>query len=345
MKDVVGTKEFKSFVKDVKARIREAQYTALKAVNKELINLYWDIGKMIVKKQDDLGWGKGVVQSLSNDLQQEFPGVTGFSSQNLWYMRQFYLEYHKNIKLQPLVGEISWTKNMVILSKCKDEVEREFYMVSTMKFGWSKDVLIHQIDNKTYEKYLLNQTNFDKTLPEKYKNQAKLAVKDHYTFDFLELSDAHSERELELALIGNIRKFLEQMGPHYTFIGNQHRLWVGKKDFSVDLLLFHRKLRCLIAIDLKIREFTPEHKGKMEFYLTALNKQVKLEDENDSIGIIICRSKDKTVVEYSLSNSSHPIGVATYSTSAKLPPNYKKFLPSKSEIEKRLSDFFTKDEK
>ncbi len=207
MKDIECTKEFKNFVKDIKNRILEAQYEALKAVNKELLHLYWGIGKMIVEKQDESGWGKAVVQSLSNDLQKEFPGVAGFSSQNLWYMRQFYVEYCKNAKLQPLVGEISWTKNLVILGKCKNLLEREFYIVSTKKFGWTKDVLIHQIDNKTYEKYLINQTNFDQTLPAKYKNQAKLAVKDHYTFDFLELSDAHSEREPELALIGNIRKF------------------------------------------------------------------------------------------------------------------------------------------
>lgn len=152
MKDVAKTREFKIFVKDVKARIREAQYAALKVVNRELIQLYWDIGKMIVLKQDELGWGKAVVENLANDLQKEFPDVRGFSSQNLWYMRKFYTEYSNSKKLQPLVGEISWSKNIIVFSKCKNEIEREFYMQSTKKFGWSKDVLIHQIDNKTFKK-------------------------------------------------------------------------------------------------------------------------------------------------------------------------------------------------
>ena len=344
MKNLVNTKEFIDFVKDIKARIHKAQYEALKVVNKELIQLYWDIGKMIVKKQEELGWGKAVIENLAKDLQNEYPGLQGFSHRNLWRMRIFYTEYKAHTILPPLVAEIGWSHNVVIMEKCKDESERKFYIVSTKKFGWTKDVLIHQINNKTYEKYLLNQTNFDKALPEKYKNQAKLAVKDHYTFDFLELSDEHSEKELESSLIRNIRKFLEEMGSYYTFVGSQYRIEVSTKEFFVDLLLFHRQLRCLIAIDLKIGEFTPEHKGKMEFYLTALNKQIKLKDENNSIGIIICRIKDKTIVEYSLSNATQPIGVATYSTTPQLPANYKKYLPSKIEIEKRLSDFYTKKE-
>ena len=162
----------------VKERIRKSQYEALKAVNKELIRLYWDIGRMIMDRQKKHGWGKAIVENLAEDLQKEFPGMQGFSVQNLWYMRQFYLNYNDNAKLQPLVGEISWAKNLVIMSKCKDDLEREFYLKMTKKFGWTKNVLIHQIENKSYEKFLLNQTNFDKTLPEKYKNQAKLAIKD-----------------------------------------------------------------------------------------------------------------------------------------------------------------------
>jgi len=345
MRNITENKEFKDFVTDVKARIYKAQYDALKAVNKELIQLYWDIGKMIVSRQEKMGWGKSVIENLAKDLQGEFIGVEGFSSRNLWRMRTFYTVYNNRTNLPPMVAEIGWSHNVVIMEKCKDESMRNFYIVSAKKFGWTKDVLIHQINNKTYEKYLLNQTSFDKTIPQKYKNQAKLAVKDHYTFDFLELSDEHSEKELEAALIRNIRKFLEEMGSYYTFMGSQYRLVVSTKEYFVDLVLFHRQLRCIIAIELKIGEFLPEHKGKMEFYLTALNKQVKLKDENDSIGIIICKSKDKTVVEYSLSNATHPIGIATYNTTPQLPANYKKYLPSKTEIEKRLSDFLNNKEK
>lgn len=329
----------KSFISDVIVKVRQAQYEALKAVNIHLINLYWEIGKSISEKQVE-SWGKSVVPNLSKELQKEFPEVSGFSVTNLWLMAQFYTEYHLLENLQPLVGEISWTKHIVIMTKCKDNTQRQFYTVATKKFGWTKDVLRHQIENKTYEKYLLNQTNFDETVPEKIKNQAILAVKDHYNFDFLELNDFHSERELELELIKNVRKFLIEMGHHFTFVGSQFNLNVNEKEYKIDLLLYHRLLQCLVAIDLKINDFEPEHKGKMEFYLNVLNDKVKLPNENDSIGIIICKYKDRTVVEYSLKNTQNPIGVATYSTSSVLPEKYKDFLPNKQLIEERLNEFF-----
>ena len=181
--------DFTNFVKDIKQKILASQYEALKAVNKELIGLYWDIGKNIVLKQKTFGLGKSVVKNLSDELRKEFVGIKGFSVQNLWNMRQFYLEYSDNEKLQPLVGEIGWTKNVVIFQKCKDDYEREFYIKTTIKFGMTKDVLINHIESKSYEKYLINQTNFDKSMIEKYKHQAKLAVKDEYNFDFLALND------------------------------------------------------------------------------------------------------------------------------------------------------------
>ena len=329
----------KSFISDVIVKVRQAQYEALKAVNIHLINLYWEIGKSISEKQIE-SWGKSVVPNLSKELQKEFPEVSGFSVTNLWLMAQFYSEYHLVENLQPLVGEISWTKHIVIMTKCKDNTQRQFYTIATKKFGWTKDVLRHQIENKTYEKYLLNQTNFDETVSDKIKNQAILAVKDHYNFDFLELNDFHSERELELELIKNIRKFLIEMGHHFTFVGSQFNLNVNDKEYKIDLLLYHRLLQCLVAIDLKINDFEPEHKGKMEFYLNVLNDKVKLPNENDSIGIIICKYKDRTVVEYSLKNTQNPIGVATYSTSSVLPEKYKYFLPNKQLIEERLNEFF-----
>lgn len=334
--DKIISKNYKTFLKDIKERILLAQYEALKAVNKELISLYWDIGKKIVEQQDKEGWGKAIVERLSKDLQKEFPGIQGFSVQNLWYMRQFYLTYKDNEKLQPMVGEISWTKHMVIISKCKDNLEREFYIKMTKKFGWTKNVLIHQIEGKSYERFLLNQTNFDKTLPEKYKHQAKLAVKDEYTFDFLELSNEHSERELEFALINNIRRFLIEMGGFFTFIGSQYRLEVEEEEFFIDLLLYHRKLRCLVAIDLKVGEFKPEYAGKMQFYLAVLNDKIRQEDENPSIGIILCKSKNRTIVEYAIRDTSQPIGISTYKITTKLPAELQKYLPSPKEIAKSL---------
>src|SRR3989344_8624249 len=210
MTNLSKDKNYHDFLIDIKNRIKEAQYSALKTVNKELIGLYWDIGKKIVEKQEKFGWGKSIVENLVKDLQKEYPGIKGFSSQNLWYMRQFYTSYCSNLKLQPMVGEISWVKNVLIFSKCKDDIEREFYIKMTKKFGWTKNVLINQIENKSFEKFALNQTNFDKTLPLKYKRQAKLAVKDEYTFDFLELGDEHSEKDLEASLLEKVRKFLTE---------------------------------------------------------------------------------------------------------------------------------------
>ncbi|MFM9946675.1 MAG: YhcG family protein [Saprospiraceae bacterium] len=334
MKDQIA---YQNFFAEVKERIRKAQYEALRAVNKELVGLYWDLGKMIVEKQAALGWGKSVVQQLAEDLQKTFPGMNGLSSTNLWYMRQFYTEYFDKSNLQPLVGEIGWTHNLMIFTKCKEDFERQFYLLHVRKFGWTKDVLIHHIENKTYEKYLLNQTNFDQTLPDAYKDQAKLAVKDHYTFDFLELTDEHSERELELALVNQIRAFLIEMGAHFAFLGHQYCLKVEDEVYFIDLLLYHRQLQCMIAIELKIGDFKPEYKGKMEFYLTALNLQVKLPHENNAIGIIICKNKKRTIVEYSLANASQPIGVATYSTSNILPERYQSLLPSAGVIAERLA--------
>ncbi|NTV33720.1 MAG: DUF1016 domain-containing protein [Deltaproteobacteria bacterium] len=317
---------------DVKDRIRSAQYEALKAVNKELVGLYWDIGQMIVERQAAEGWGKSVVERLSFDLRQEFPGIGGFSVQNLWYMRQLYQEYHSNERLQPLVGEIAWSHNLAIMSKCKEPLAREFYIRMTRRFGWSKNVLIHQIENQSYEKSLLGQTNFDQALTPELRAQARLAVKDEYVFDFLELGDEHSERELERALIGKIEQFLRAMGGMFSFMGSQYRIEVDGDEYFIDLLLFHRRLKALVAIELKIGKFMPEFVGKMQFYLTALDRQVREKGENPSIGIILCKDKNRTVVEYALHDAKKPIGVATYEITRTLPKALKGQLPSPQEI-------------
>jgi predicted nuclease of restriction endonuclease-like (RecB) superfamily len=251
-------------------------------------------------------------------------------------MLEFYRAYVERPKLQPLVAEISWAKNLVILGRCKDELEREFYLRATARFGWTKAVLQHQIDNKSYEKYLLNQTNFDQALPVEIQDQAALAVKDHYTFDFLELAEEHSERELEQALVQNLRNFLSEMGGAFTFAGNQYRIEVGGQEYFIDLLLFHRRLRCLVAVELKIGAFKPEHKGKMEFYLEALDRHERMAEENPPIGIIICRNKNKTVVEYALRTANRPIGVATYTIVPELPEAYRAELPSPEQIAERM---------
>ncbi|EKD35577.1 MAG: hypothetical protein ACD_75C01855G0008 [uncultured bacterium] len=330
--------DYPGLLTEIKERIRTAQYEALKVVNKELVGLYWDIGRMIVERQEVKGWGKSVVERLSADLRQEFPGVGGFSVQNLWYMRQFYSEYYSHERLQPLVGEIAWAHNLAIMSKCKDPFEREFYIRMTRKFGWSKNVLIHQIGNQSYEKSLLGQTNFDQALTPELRAQAKLAVKDEYTFNFLELGEEHSERELERALIARIEDFLRSMGGMFAFMGSQYRLEVDGDEYFIDLLLFHRRLKALVAIELKIGKFMPEFVGKMQFYLTALDRQVRQEDENPSIGIILCKEKNRTVVEYALHDARKPIGVATYEITKTLPKALKGQLPSPKEIAHLLED-------
>lgn len=225
------------------------------------------------------------------------------------------------------------------MEKCDNALQREFYIQMAKRYGWTKRVLANFIETQTYEKYLLNQTNFDLTLPEERRVQAKLAVKDEYTFDFAELSPEYSEYELEIQLVNNIRAFLIEMGGDFTFIGNQYHLAVGSRDLYIDLLLFHRRLRSLVAIELKIGEFEAEYAGKMQLYLTALDEQVKLQNENPSIGIIICKSKDKTYVEYALKQSNAPIGVATYQLRNSLPEDMKEMLPEPEEIVKRLRVF------
>jgi predicted nuclease of restriction endonuclease-like (RecB) superfamily len=222
------------------------------------------------------------------------------------------------------------------MERCKDDLEREFYIRMSRKFGWSKNVLIHHIENKTYEKTLSGQTSFEKTLPEKLKHQAKLAVKDEYTFDFLELTEEHSEMELERAIIAKINKFLIEMNGMFAFIGNQFRIEINDKEFFIDILLYHRHLKCLVAIDLKVSEFKPEYVGKIQFYLSALDEKVKLPDENPSIGIIICKEKDRTIVEYALRDTNKPISVATYKVTSKLPKNLRNQLPSPEQIQELI---------
>lgn len=330
------TNEYGELLLEIKQRIRSAQYAALKAVNQELIALYWDIGKLIVSRQQGDTWGKSIVKNLARDLQVEFAGMGGFSTANLWRIKLFYETYVHNEKLAPMVREIGWSHNVVIMEKCKDDLEREFYIRMTRKFGWTKNVLIHQIENQSYEKTLLNQTNFGQAVPESLRDQATLAVKDEYTFSFLELTDEHSERQLEQAILSRIDPFLREMGGMFAFVGSQYRLEVSDQEYFIDILLFHRRLRCLVAVDLKVGKFLPEYVGKMQFYLAALDDLVREAGENPSIGIVLCKSKDQTIVEYALKDATKPIGVATYRTFSALPQSIKSQLPAPEQIAKLL---------
>ncbi len=325
-------RDYATLVENIKKRVCDAQLQALKTVNRELIMLYWDIGKAIIERQKTAGKGKAVVERLADDLQAAFPDMRGFSARNIWHMRELYDSYGKNPKLQSLTAEISWTHHVTILSKCKEALEREFYIRMTRKHGWSVRVLANHIDDQTYEKTFLNQTSFDKTLPEPLRTQAKLLVKDEYTFDFLELGPEHSERQLETALVSKVEPFLREMGGVFAFIGTQYRLEVDDEEYFIDILLFHRHLKCLVAIELKIGKFVPEYVGKMQFYLAALDDMVKIRGENPSIGIILCKTKTKTTVEYALRETKKPIGVAAYRLVKKLPKELKEQLPSAEQI-------------
>jgi predicted nuclease of restriction endonuclease-like (RecB) superfamily len=334
--ELVYNKDFANFVIEVKQQIKASQYRALQVVNKAQIELYWQIGQLIVERQKQYGWGKSVVEKLAVELQKEFMTVNGLSARNLWYMRNLYQEYSQSTILQPVVAEIGWTHNIIILEKCKEEHQRFFYIEMTRRFSWSKTLLINAIESNTYQKTVLNQQNFEQSLSQSEAENAALVLKDEYIFDFLNLTEPYTEAQFEQALVSNIRNFLVSMGGDFTFIGNQFSVNVEGKNYEIDLLLYHRGLQCLVAIELKTNEFKPEYAGKMNFYLSALNAYHRKPNEKPSIGIIICKSKKRTIVEFALQDVQKPIGVATYTFTESLPQELAQFFPSREDFIKRI---------
>jgi len=335
--ELILPREYERLLGDLKERIRSAQFQALRSVTREQISLYADIGRMIVEKQEGKTWGKSIVGNLADDLRKEFPGANGFSAANLWRMKNFYEAYGKDEKLAQVVREIGWSHNIAILEKCQAEQEREFYIRSCRKHGWSRNVLIHQIESRAFERTMSSQTNFAAALDPLVSVHAQLAVKDEYTFAFLDLEDAHSERELERALTGRVEAFLREMGDRFTFVGSQYKIQVGEREFFIDLLLYHRRLHALVALELKIGEFEPEYIGKMQFYLSVLDDTVRLPEEQPSIGIILCKSKDRLIVEYALKDATLPIGVSSYSVTPNVPNGLQGQLPSADQIASLLA--------
>lgn len=330
-------KSLTEFITEIKNHIRNAQYRALQKVNHEQISLYWEIGRTILNKQNEFGWGKSIVEILSIELQNEFKGNSGFSTRNLWRMRNLVDQYQNStLILPPLVAEIPWTHNIIILEKCKNEHERFFYINITKEQNWSKKMLINAIETQTYEKTIINQTSYSQDLSEKKSGKVSIMVKDEFLFDFLNLSEPYTESQLEEAILSNIRNFLVELGGDFAFLGNQYPIKIDNKTYEIDLLLFHRTLQCLVAIELKTEEFKPEFAGKMNFYLSSLNKIIKKEHENPSIGIIICKSKNRTIVEFALQDIQKPIGIATYSLVEKLPINIQQFFPTNNEFIDRV---------
>jgi len=299
--------------KEVLGMIRQSRHKAMRSVNTELIDLYWKIGEYISIKVENDDWGKGVVKYLSEYILENEPGIRGFSVQNLWRMKQFYETYRSDEKLSSLLRELSWTCNLMILSKTSSHEEKEFYLKLAAKEKYSSRDLERQINSCIFERYLSGNKKLSTVLAEIHPKGRQI-VKDPYIFDFLDLPEPYDEKDVKRGIVNNMKLFLLEFGKDLAFIGEEYRIQVGKSDFFIDLLFYHRELRCLVAFELKIGDFTPEYVGKMNFYLEALDRDEKKPSERPSVGIILCRGKDDTVVEYALSRSLSPTLVAEYRT-------------------------------
>jgi predicted nuclease of restriction endonuclease-like (RecB) superfamily len=334
---------------DLKNRIRAARVRATLSVNREMITLYWEIGKSIVERQRDEGWGRSVVERLSHDVQSEFPGIGGFSVQNIWKMRAFYLAWTEVISnlsqpvreldgknLPQAIGAIPWGHNTELIFKLKDPKERLWYAMMVIEMGWSRVILVHQIESGLYQRQGRAVTNFERALPPPQSDLAQQSLKDPYIFDFPTLSEDAAEKHLERGLIDQIRKFLLELGIGFAFVGSRVHLEVEGEDFYIVLLFHHLRLRCFVVIDLKTGVFKPEFAGKMNFYLSAVDDQWRHPTANPSIGIILCKTKKKVIAEYALRNTSIPIGVSEYTLTQAVPAELKASLPSIEELEWRF---------
>ncbi len=323
----------------LKGQIREARLRAAMSVNVELISLYWRIGHDILERQDRHGWGGKVVDRLAGDLRAEFQGVHGFSRANLLYMRAFAEAWPDQAIVHRVVGRLPWGQNIELLSKLKDPGERLWYAEATLEYGWSRPVLAAQIQTRLRDRQGHAITNFDRALPPSASDLAQQVLKDPYQFDFLTLAADTKERDLERGLVTRVKDLLLEMGKGFAFLGSQHHLEIGGQDWYIDLLFYHRRLRCLVAVDLKIGAFQPEHAGKMNFYLAALDDRDRDPGDNPSIGLILCRERNRVVVEYALRSVNSPIGVAEYKLllAAALPAALAEALPTSEELETGMS--------
>lgn len=335
---------YKSWLKDIKQSFAQTQLKAAVSVNTALLEFYWQLGSEIVEKQKNSQWGDGFLPQLSADLMAEFPDIKGFSYRNLKYVRQWYSFYNTipaiGQQLAAQLAQIPWWHNVVIITKCQTTAEALYYVQNTQQHGWSRNVLVHQIESGLYQREGKAITNFAQTLPPLQSDLAQQTLKDPYVFDFLTLTKNYNERELEQGLTHHITQFLLELGAGFAYIGKQVPLTVGEKDFYIDLLFYHLKLRSYVVIELKAGEFTPEHAGKLNFYLTAVDKQLKTEHDNPSIGLLLCKEKDKLVAEYALTDVNKPIGISEYQLTQALPDNLKSSLPSIEEIEAELARDF-----
>lgn len=330
------TDDYADLLRTLKERIRTAQVRASLSVNLELVLLYWQIGRDILARQALASWGAKVIDRLAADLRRAFPEMKGFSTRNLKYMRAFAETYPNRQFVQEVLAQIAWYHNITLLDKIKDSHEREWYVRKTIEHGWSRNVLVHQIESGLYHRQGKAMTNFDLTLPLPQSELAHQTLKDPYIFDFLNLGEDAKERDFERGLMGHLRKFLLELGVGFSFVGSQYHLEVGDQDFHLDLLFYHLRLRCFVVIDLKMGEFQPEYAGKMNFYLSAVDDLLRHKDDQPSIGIILCKAKNKVIVEYALRDTRKPIGVSGYKLTESLPKKLQGKLPTVEELEKEL---------
>lgn len=329
---------YDDFLRDLKERIRGAQVKAALAVNRELVTLYWSVGRDILAEQQQRGWGAKVIDRLAADLRLAFPELKGFSPRNLKYMRALAEAYPDEQFVQQLVAQIPWGHNVRILDAINDPAGREWYMRQTVEHGWSRNVLVHQIESGLYRRQGKALTNFTRSLPSPQSELAQQLLKDPYNFDFLTIGEDVLERDLERGLLEHIRQFLLELGVGFAFVGSQYHLEVSGNDFYLDLLFYHLRLRCFVVIDLKISEFQPEFAGKMNFYLSAADDILRHPDDQPSIGIILCKTKNKVIVEYTLRDTQKPMGVSTYQLTESLPKQLEGSLPTVEELEAELSE-------
>lgn len=328
--------DYDAFLQHLRARIRDARLRAALAVNSELVLLYWRIGQDILARQHQQGWGAKIIDRLARDLRVSFPEMRGLSPRNLKYMRAFAEAWPDEPFVQQVVAQIPWGHNVRILDYVREQPAREWYIRKTIEHGWSRSVLVHQIESRLRDRQGAAITNFSRTLPTPQSELAHEMLKDPYTFDFLSLGDEFEERDLERGLLQHVRDFLLELGVGFAFVGSQYHLEVGGQDFYLDLLFYHLGLRCYVVIELKVCEFQPEFAGKMSFYLSAADDLLRHPDDQPSIGIILCKTKERIIVEYALRDNARPIGVAEYQLASMLPDRLKESLPTVEALQEEL---------
>ncbi|MGY6275104.1 PDDEXK nuclease domain-containing protein [Methylomonas sp. MgM2] len=338
---IIQSKDYQQWLAELKQSFRQRQLKAAVAVNRELLEFYWQLGGEILDKQQNSQWGQGFLTQLSHDLMREFPDVKGFSKRNLEQIRRWYRFWSGDVEFAQQAAtqflQIPWWHNVIIVSKAQSREEALFYVRETLEFAWSRNVLVQQIDSGLWQRKGKALTNFSKTLPSTQSDLAQQSLKDPYVFDFLALTENHNERELEKGLVKHMTQFLLELGAGFAYMGQQVPIAVGDKDFYLDLLFYHTQLHCYVVIELKATDFAPEYAGKLNFYINAVDSQLKSASDQPTVGLLLCRTKDKLIAEYALRGINTPIGVSEYQLTQALPDDLKASLPSIEMIEAELA--------